>query len=462
MTRRRRWILLPLAALAAVLIVVMILFDWNWLKGLVENQVSATLGREFEIAGDLDVDLALRPRITIENARLANPPWASDAPMVAVARAEAVIDLPALLQGRLELPEVIVTEPALRLETRPDGAPNWQLGAEEPSEEGPPTIPRIGRLQVRDASIRYHEHGGGRTILATLPEVSGSTDRPDDGMALAATGEVEDKPLDLKLTGAPLAQVEQAAEPYPLSLDLKLGESDLAGDVKLDLGGEVPAVSATLSSDQVKSTDFAWLIGEAAGEGDTPATAGESGGAAQEAETAVKDAGRTQETTQTGGDQAASETADQPEENAWLDFEALPAASVDLQYTIGRLEGPELMLQDVSLQAGLHDRLPSVSLEAGGTYKGEPVTLDVKAGPVEGEQRPQVPYRIDAEIEAGQTRITASGGIDQPERMQGVHVEFEARSPDATELLRQIGVEVPELPGSRHRAGWLARARSGD
>ena len=32
MTERRRWILLPLAALAAILIGVVVLFDPNWLK----------------------------------------------------------------------------------------------------------------------------------------------------------------------------------------------------------------------------------------------------------------------------------------------------------------------------------------------------------------------------------------------------------------------------------------------
>jgi hypothetical protein len=422
MTKRRRWILLPLAALAAALIVLVILFDWNWVKGLVESQASAALGREVEIAGNLDVDLGLRPRITVEDVRLANPPWASDAPMVAVERAEAVIDLPALLRGRLELPEVIVTEPAASLETQPDGPPNWELEPGEPSE-GPPTIPRIGRLQVRDASIRYLEHGSGRTILAILAEVTGST---DDGAELTATGEVEGEPLEVKLTGAPLAQLENATEPYPLSLALKLGESDLAGDVKLDLGGDVPAVSATLRSELVKSAGLARLIGEAA-----PTDAASRQDAAP----------------------AGEEPADA---GAWLDFEQLPEVSADLRYTIGRLEGPDLLLQDVSLEAGLHDRLPSLSLEASGSFRGEPVTLDVNAGPVEGAQPPQAPYDINARIEAGQTRITATGGIDQLQRMQGLHLEFDAESSDATELLRQFGVEIPELPGLE-ASGRLAR-----
>jgi AsmA family protein len=432
MSRRRRWILLPLAALAAALIVLAILFDWNWLKGLVEDQASAALGRNVELAGDLDVDLGLRPRITIEDAQLANAAWASDAPMAAVARAEAVIDLPALLRGRLELPEVIVTAPAVSLETRPDGPPNWQLGPDEPSE-GPPTIPRIGRLQVRDASIRYHEYGSGRTIAARLTEASGST---DDRTELTATGEVEGEPLDLTLRGGSLAQLENAAQPFPLSLDLKLGESDLAGDLRLDLGGDVPAVNATLRSKLVKSAGLARLIAAA----DTTPTDAEH----------AKDG--VQEPTQDAAQ--AGEAPTDP--GTLLDFGELPAANIDLAYTIGRLEGPDLTMQDVSLDAGLHDRLPSLSLQGGGTFRGEPVMLDVQAGPAEGGEQPQVPYDMDARIEAGQTRITASGGIDEPQRLQGLHLEFDANSPDATELLRQLGIEVPELPAIQ-ASGRLTR-----
>ena len=36
--------------------------------------------------------------------------------------------------------------------------------------------------------------------------------------------------------------------------------------------------------------------------------------------------------------------------------------------------------------------------------------------------------------------------IDQPQRLQGVHVEFEATSPDLSELLRQLGLPAPPLP----------------
>jgi uncharacterized protein involved in outer membrane biogenesis len=127
MTRRRRWLLLPWAALAVGLIVVLLLFDWNWLKGPLTSWASAKLGRQIEIAGPLDVDLSLHPRIKVDGLRIANPAWASDGPMLAVDHAEVVVDLRALLHGKIELPEVDLAKLALRLETRPDGPPNWKF-----------------------------------------------------------------------------------------------------------------------------------------------------------------------------------------------------------------------------------------------------------------------------------------------------------------------------------------------
>ena len=363
------------------------------------------------------------------DVRLANPPWASDEPMLALARAEAVVDLRALIDGEIRLPEVSITEPVLRLETRPDGPPNWEFPSEEPA--GEPTVPHIGRLRIADAAVHYLEHGSGRSVDAELAEVTGSTDSPEGGMQLAATGTVQGEPLELQLSGPPAAQLESANEPYPLALGLKLGESDLAGDVELALGKDVPAISARLRSDQVKTTDLAWLTGEAA---DAAGRAGAGRGR------------RTSRLDATAEDTAAADDTADAATRTWFDFDQLPALEADLEYAIGRLEGPNLQLQDVSLQAGLHDRLPTLALSGNGTYQDQPIVLDVKAGPAEGEQQAQVPYRIDARIEAGQTRITASGGIQQPERLQGVQVEFEARSADATELLRQLGLPAPALP----------------
>lgn len=44
------------ALLLAALVVLILLFDWNWFKGPLERLVQARTGRTFKIDGDLDVD----------------------------------------------------------------------------------------------------------------------------------------------------------------------------------------------------------------------------------------------------------------------------------------------------------------------------------------------------------------------------------------------------------------------
>ena len=174
MSKRRGWIIGALGAIAILLIGALILFDWNWLKGPIESQVSERLGRPFRIHGDLDVELSLQPKITVERAELGNASWASDAPMAKIDRVELTIDLLKLVQGEIVLPELRITQPDLLLEARPDGPPNWQFGEAQETSPGPPALPRIGRLEVSEAALRYHDFGSGRTLTAGLTRIAGA------------------------------------------------------------------------------------------------------------------------------------------------------------------------------------------------------------------------------------------------------------------------------------------------
>jgi uncharacterized protein involved in outer membrane biogenesis len=124
MTRRRRWILVPLAALGAGLIVFVVLFGWNWLKGPIEGLASAALERRFEVA-DLDVDLSTAPVVTLDRVRIANADWGSRPDMLSVAQVRFAIELSPLLRGDIRLPFLRVQEPDLLLETNREGLANW-------------------------------------------------------------------------------------------------------------------------------------------------------------------------------------------------------------------------------------------------------------------------------------------------------------------------------------------------
>ena len=352
--------------------------------------------------------------------------------MAKIDRVEVTVDLLKLLQGEIVLPELRIAQPDLLLETRPDGPPNWQFGEAEETSRGPPALPRIGRLEVSDASIRYHDLGSGRNVAAELPRIAGRTD-PD--LKLNAHGKVQGEPLDLEITGAALAQLENGAEPYPASLALKLGQSDLHGDLSLDLFQEVPAIRAKFASDRVVTTDFTALL-QRQQRGD--ATLEKPSG---EPERALE------EVLSKAGGESVGGTAFDPNQ--------LPALDAELQYSIAELQGPDLALRDLNLNAALHDRLPRLALTGGGQYKGNPVVLNLQAG-AKGEPGSNAAYVIDARIEAGQTRITAAGSISKPEQLQGVEVRFELASPDVTELLRALGIETAALPPIR-AAGKVIR-----
>ena len=64
--------------LLAVVVVVWILFDWNWFRRPLERYISDKTQREFRIS-NLDVDLGLTPTIKLKDVFFANAPWTRSA-----------------------------------------------------------------------------------------------------------------------------------------------------------------------------------------------------------------------------------------------------------------------------------------------------------------------------------------------------------------------------------------------
>src|SRR5688572_19787269 len=69
------WQKVVLVLLIAIVVLVLI-WDWNWFKGPIERRVEAATGREFVIAGDLDVDLHwTQPTVIVNDVMLGNAAW---------------------------------------------------------------------------------------------------------------------------------------------------------------------------------------------------------------------------------------------------------------------------------------------------------------------------------------------------------------------------------------------------
>ena len=75
------------AVLLVALLVLIILFDWNWLKGPIEQAVQARTGRVFHIRGNLDVDLGRTTTIKLDDLSFGNAPWSRQEDMASADRA---------------------------------------------------------------------------------------------------------------------------------------------------------------------------------------------------------------------------------------------------------------------------------------------------------------------------------------------------------------------------------------
>jgi uncharacterized protein involved in outer membrane biogenesis len=410
MTGRRRWILLPLAALGAGLIALIVLFDSNWLKGPIEGLASAALERDFEVA-DIDVDLAAAPTVTLGRVRVANADWGSRPDMLRIAQVRFAIELWPLLQGDIRLPFVRVQEPDLLLETNRAGLANWKLG-EQDQPEAPPAIPIIRDLEITGAAIRHRAPDRPEDVVAALETVEGALGEVGPGVQLRARGTLERQPLSLALAAAPLAELKAEGERYPFRLDGRLGQSDIHGRVMVDRDRPEPLITVNLTSDQIRLEDLEPLL---------PVRSGQAAAAPEAAvDAALADAGQTLEG---AGDDAR------------LDRGLLPGIDLDLSYAVSSLTGSGLALSDLHVAAQLEDGAPRLELVGGGQYRNAPVELDVQVGqPAEGATDTRA-YPVDALIKAAGSEIQVEGEIGKPATFDGLDLQVRMMSDDLNELL---------------------------
>lgn len=141
-----------LALLLLALVVLVLLWDWNWLRGPIGRVVQASTGREFEIAGNLDVDLGRRTAVRMDAVRFGNAAWSKQGDMLAADRVEFAFDLfPAVFRRQVRVTGLRLARPRAVLETGPDGTGNWVFGNDTPSANPP----RIDTLWIDDGRLRY-------------------------------------------------------------------------------------------------------------------------------------------------------------------------------------------------------------------------------------------------------------------------------------------------------------------
>ncbi|WP_290817222.1 AsmA family protein [Ferrovibrio sp.] len=218
-----------LAVLLVALVAVAALFDWNWLRNPAQSFITATTGRQTVINGRLDGEWSLTPRFVVEDFHMANAEWAKEKELVSFERAEIVVDLREMLRGRTVLPEIKLVKPRVALERRADGEGNWTFGVKVAKDVAAPEdrteMPLIGRLRIEDGRFLYRDEKVGVDIDAEVATVVGANSEGRDRVRLGGRGTMHGEAFRLRMTGGSLLSLRESEEPYPLTIEMVVGET---------------------------------------------------------------------------------------------------------------------------------------------------------------------------------------------------------------------------------------------
>lgn len=215
---RARIGLAALLTLVLAVVLFLLIFDWNWMRGPLAGVASARLGRPVVIEGDLDIHpWSLRPRAEVHGLRIAQPAWA-EGDMARVDRLAVQIELPPLLLGRVVLPYVEIRRPDLSLLRLADGRANWSFGG----GKGGAKLPAIRRFIIEEGRLKLDDRRRKSTFEGTI-YTDERTAGPRRGVfALRGEGRLNGEAFRAEVTGAPLLNVSPS-RPYPFGADIRAG-----------------------------------------------------------------------------------------------------------------------------------------------------------------------------------------------------------------------------------------------
>ena len=300
------WTLASLVVLLAILVLIIVFFDWNRIKPTLNSKVSEELHRPFAINGDLAVVWRREldeggwrawvpwPHVVAQDLTLGNPDWSKQPQMVTLKRVELRISPLALLAQRVTIPRIDLTEPNADLQRLADGRANWtfKFDPKDPKAEPSNWVVDIGAIGFDKGHVTLDDQSL-KTQLDLIIDPLGKpipfgdivgdkaaktaqekgTAPQDYAFALKVKGQYHGQKLagEGKIGG--LLALQDSARPFPLQAQVKIADTrvELAGtltdplnlgalDLRLKLAGSslgnlYPLTGVTLPDTPPYATD---------------------------------------------------------------------------------------------------------------------------------------------------------------------------------------------------------------
>ncbi|HTV85851.1 MAG TPA: AsmA family protein [Dyella sp.] len=271
------WIAGVLLVLLLALIAIVALFDWNRLKPVIDDKISAAIGRPFTIQGNLSATWQREPAehglaawvpwptFTARAIQVGNPSWAKQPKFARLDALQWRLSPWGLLLHHIDAPTIQLMGPQVDLERDAHGQANWlfALGQSNQPSNWTLNLGAIGfdkgRIVLDDAqnrlqldititplqhAIPYDQivaqasqearvdvgHGVGTAAESdqTRPDMSANANRTSYQFAWTVHGSYQGAPVNgWGKSGAVLA-LEQTNLPFPIQARMHIGDSKIA------------------------------------------------------------------------------------------------------------------------------------------------------------------------------------------------------------------------------------------
>ena len=230
-----------LVTLVLLIVLLIALYGWNWLRKPLEHYALEKTGRVLQIDGDLTVKFGWPvARLRADGVQFANPDWAQEKQMLTARGVEVAVNLPQLLGRTVSFPEVVLDHASVFLEQAPDGRKSWLLDLQQQDEDA--SI-HYGRIVLDHGTLGFDDTLEKTRIRSELSTSNTAGGSGAGDLMFTAQGQFRGVPLKAQGTGGPVLALRDTTQPYPLKVDATLGRTQVKA------GGTVTGLLALTAVD---------------------------------------------------------------------------------------------------------------------------------------------------------------------------------------------------------------------
>ena len=218
------------AILVALIVFLILIWDWNWFRPLIETQASAALNRRVTLQ-HFDLKLRWHPTVIFDGLAVANPdefPKGGD--MASIRRLAVTVDPWAWFDEnrRAHILAVEIDAPVGDLRPGPSGKANYLFdlpASPPPDPDAKPLQVDVESLVIRDGDIHIVEPKVKADFRLKVRTVEAADGEPR--IRIDADGKYADAPITGRFIGGSVLKLRDPARPYPVDLQVSNGDTEV-------------------------------------------------------------------------------------------------------------------------------------------------------------------------------------------------------------------------------------------